>query len=75
VATVVSAMLSLVQSVSSKTAVAQMASRSAIKRASVEGLLDFSLEARVVADHYGEGIGQARVQVAHEEQAMKLAGF
>jgi hypothetical protein len=75
VGTVVSAMLSLVQSVSSKTAVAQMASRSAIKRACVEGLLDSSLEARLVAEHYGEGIGQARVQVAHEERAMELAGF
>jgi hypothetical protein len=75
VATVVSAMLSLVESVSSKTAVAQMASRSGIKRACVEGLLDSSLEARVVADHYGEGIGAARVQVAEGKEAMELAGF
>jgi len=75
VATVVSAMLSLVESVSSKTAVAQVASRSGIKRACVEGLLDSSLEARVVADHYGEGIGAARVQVAEGKEAMELAGF
>jgi hypothetical protein len=75
VATVVSAMLSLVQSVSSKAAVAQMASRSAIKRASVEGLLDSALEARIVAEHYAEGIRLARVQVAEGEKAQDLAGL
>jgi len=75
VATVVSAMLSLVESVSSKTAVAQMASRSAIKRARVEGLLDRSLAAEVVAAHYGEGIGLARVQVAEREKTLDLAGI
>jgi hypothetical protein len=75
VGTVVSAMLSLVQSVSSKTAVAQMASRSAIKQARVEGLMDSSLEARVVAEHYGEGVGAARMQLAEAERALELAGF
>jgi hypothetical protein len=75
VATVVSAMLSLVESVSSKAAVTQMASRSAIKRARVEGLLDSSLAAEVVAAHYGEGIGAARAQVAEAECWQVAAGF
>lgn len=75
VATVVSAMLSLVQSVSSKSAVAQMAAHSTIKLAAVVPLLDPSLSARMVADHYGEPLGLAEVQVSQAEQNQSLAGM
>jgi hypothetical protein len=75
VATVVSAMLSLVQSVSSKAAVAQMAARSTIKLAAVEPLLDQSESAQIVAAHYSEPVNQAQLQLARAEQAQLQAGF
>jgi hypothetical protein len=75
VATVVSAMLSLVQSVSSKTAVAQMAARSTVKMASVERYLDAETAARMVAGHYGEPVGMARIQVAQVEVNSYQTGF
>ena len=75
VATVVSAMLSLVQSVSSKTAVAQMAARSTVKMASVERFLDAERAVRTVSGHYGEPVGMARIQVAQAEQNAVMAGF
>ena len=75
VATVVSAMLSLVQSVSSKAAVAQMAAHSNIKLAAVEPFLDQSESARIVADHYNEPVSEAQLQLARAEQAQLQAGF
>jgi len=75
VATVVNAMLALVQSVSSKSAVAQMAAHSTIKMAAVERLLDPSQAAQIVAAHYGEALGPARMQVAQAQQDLVLAGF
>jgi hypothetical protein len=75
VATIVSAMLSLVQSVSSKTAVAQMAGRSAVKMASVERYLDVDLASRVIAGHYDEPVGMARLQVDAGERNAAMAGF
>jgi hypothetical protein len=75
VATVVSAMLSLVQSVSSKAAVAQMAAHSNIKLAAVEPLLDPSQSARIVAGHYSEPIATAHMQVAQAARSQASAGF
>lgn len=75
VATIVSAMLALVQSVSSKTAVAQMAGRSTMKTASIERYMDADLAARMVAGHYGEPVGVARIQVSQAEQNAVMAGF
>jgi hypothetical protein len=75
VATIVSAMLALVQSVSSKSAVATMASRSTIKLASVEPLWENSSAARTIAAHYGEPLWLARVQMTQIERAEIAAGF
>jgi len=75
VATIVSAMLALVQSISSKTAVAQMASHSTIKLAAVEPYLDATRSARIVADHYGEPVKSATIQVTQATQAQAFAGF
>ncbi len=75
VATVVSAMLSLVQSVSSKAAVAQMAAHSTIKLAAVAPYVDQTQAAQAVAAHYAEPLGLARTQVAQAEQNQVLAGF
>ena len=74
-ATVVSAMLSLVQSVSSKAAVAQMAAHSTIKLAAVAPYVDQTQAAQAVAAHYAEPLGLARTQVAQAEQSQALAGF
>ncbi|HEY1904008.1 MAG TPA: hypothetical protein VGG56_16375 [Terracidiphilus sp.] len=75
VATVVSAMLSLVQSASSKAAVAQMAAQSTIKLAAVQPLLDPAQSAQIIAAHYNEPVSLARMQVAQVEQAQLQAGF
>ncbi len=75
VATVVNAILSLVQSVSSKAAVAQMAAHSTIKLADVQAYLDSNEAARVVASHYGEPALLARMQVAQAEAGAARAGF
>jgi hypothetical protein len=75
VATIVSAILALVQSVSSKTAVAQMAAQSTIKLAQVRPYLDSAEAARVVASHYGEPASLARLQVAQAETGAMQSGF
>lgn len=75
VGTVVSAILALVQSVSSKAAVAQMASASTIKLAAVRPYLNGSLAAGIVAAHYGEPVALARMQVAQAERSEVSAGF
>jgi hypothetical protein len=75
VATIVSAILALVQTISSKAQVAQMAAQSTIKLAAVRPLLDGSQAVRLVADHYGEPVELARAQVAHAEYAEAQAGF
>jgi len=75
VGTIVSAMLALVQSVSSKAQVAQMAAHSTIKLAAVRSYLDEAQTATIVADHYGEPVGLARVQVARAEYVEAEAGF
>jgi hypothetical protein len=75
VATIVTALLALVQSVSSKAAVAQMAAASTIKLASVRPYINRNHAAVVVAAHYGEPVEVARMQVAQAEVSEAQAGF
>ena len=75
VGTIVVAILSLVQSISSKAQVAQMAADSGVKLAAVEPYLNKSRAAEIVAVHYGEPVEAARLQVAQVTQAEMSAGF
>ena len=75
VSVIVTAILSIVQSASSKTEVARMASHSTIKRAAVEPYMDQSQAARIVASHYGEPVQLAEEQVAQAQQEAFAAGF
>lgn len=75
VGAVVSAILSLVQSVSGKAAVAQMAADSSIKLAAVRSLLDENRAAVAVAAHYAEPVAVARMQVAQAEASQIQSGF
>lgn len=75
VGTVVTAILALVQSVSNKAEVAQMAGQSAIKLAAVRAYLNETRSAEIVARHYGESVELAQMQVAQVERAEAEAGF
>ena len=75
VATIVNTILSLVESVSSKTAVARMASVSTVKLAMVRPYLNEGKAAALVAAHYGEPVELARMQVAQAEIDEARAGF
>lgn len=75
VATAVTAILALIQSISSKQAVAQMAAASAIKLADVRPWIDDSAAASLVAAHYNESISLAQVQLAHASRLESKAGF
>jgi hypothetical protein len=75
VGTIVVAILALVQSISSKAQVAQMAADSGVKLAVVEPYLNEARAAEIVAAHYGEPVEVARVQVAQAKQAEMSAGF
>jgi len=75
VATAVNAMLALVQSVSSKTAVARMAAQAPLKMAFVLPLIDADRSAQIVATHYEESMDLARAQMEQVEQAQIEAGF
>jgi len=75
VGTIVSAMLAMVQSVSSRAAVAQMAAASTVKLATVRPYMDEGRAAAIVAGHYGEPVALARIQIAQAEQNAALAGF
>ncbi len=75
VSTVVTAILALVQSISSKADVARMASASAIKSATVKRYLDESRSAEIVAAHYTEPQLQARQQIAEAQALAVSAGF
>ena len=75
VGTIVTAMLALVQSVSSKTAVTQMAAHSTIKLASMQPYINTAQAAKMIAAHYYEPVAQAQIQVAKVEQAEVNAGF
>ena len=73
--TIVSAILALVQSVSSRAAIAQMAAASTIKLATVRPYMDEGKAAAMVAGHYGEPVALARMQVAQAELNEMQAGF
>jgi hypothetical protein len=75
VATIVSAMLALVTSISSKAAVARMAAQSTIKLAQVRPYMDEGKAAAMVAGHYGEPVNLAAMQVAQLEVSEAQAGF
>ena len=75
VATAVTAILALIQSASSKQAVARMAAASVIKLAAVSSYVDRVTAANIVAAHYHEPLTLARFQVAQTEQAETAAGF
>jgi hypothetical protein len=75
VSTIVSAILSEVQSISSKTALARMAAQTTVTLAETQPYLDGSQAMKIVADHYGEPVELARVQVAQTERNEALAGF
>jgi hypothetical protein len=75
VGTVVGAILTLVQSVSSKAEVEQMAAQSTVKMAAVRPYLNETPAAEIVAGHYGEPVVVARMQVAQVERGEVLAGF
>jgi hypothetical protein len=75
VGVIVTAILALVQSISSKAAVARMAAQSPIKLAKVNRYLDDPLSAKMVATHYGEPLTLARMQLARAEQQAIGAGF
>jgi hypothetical protein len=75
VATIVNAMLALVEQVSSKAAVAHMAQAAQIKLAVVEPLLDREQAFAAVAAHYDEPVAVARVEVAQVERTEMQEGF
>ncbi len=75
VGTIVVAVLALVQSISSKAAVAVMSAKAQVKLAAVEPYLNESRSAAIVAEHYGEPISLARAQVAQTMQEETNAGF
>jgi hypothetical protein len=75
VGTVVIAILALVQSVSTKAELAQMASRATVKIADVKPYVNQKQAAEIVAGHYDEPVAMARVQVAQVEQGAMRAGF
>jgi hypothetical protein len=75
VATIVNAILSLVQSISGKAQVAQMAAQATIKLGDVRPYLDETEAASVVAQHYGEPVQLATAQVAQVEDTEMQAGF
>lgn len=75
VATIITAIFALIQSVSSNVALAQMADQSTIKLAMVRPLFDENKAAAIVANHYAEPVLLARLQLAHAELSETRAGF
>lgn len=75
VATVVTAILSLIQSVSTQGDIQRMAAQSAVKQAEVTPLLNLDSAARMVAAHYDEPLPVAEAQVAQVQLEMVRAGF
>ena len=75
VATIVTAILSLVQSISSKAEIAQMAAQTQIKLAAVESYINIEESAQIVAIHYDESVYLARQQIAQSTEFAMNAGF
>jgi len=75
VGTVVIAILALVQSVSTKAEVKEMAARATVKIADVQAYVNQEQAAEIVAEHYGKPVLMARIQVVQVEQIEMRAGF
>lgn len=75
IATVVNTMLALVQSVSSKAAVAQMAAQSTVKLAAVMPYLNQDQAAQIVAVHYGDTTAESAEQTRQALANLQGAGF
>ncbi len=75
VATIINTILALVQSISSKTTTAQMASQATIKLAEVEPYLRPAAAARILALHYGEPEARGRQQLVAGLMQLQQAGF
>jgi hypothetical protein len=75
VSTIVTAILALVQSISSKAAVARMAAQSSIKLAMVEPYFNNARSASIVAAHYGEPVLLAQMQIRQAVLNEFAAGF
>ena len=75
VATIVNSIFALVQSISGKVAVAQMAAQSTVKLAAVRPYLDERQAIASVASHYKEPAAEARIQIEQAEAAAVQAGF
>jgi hypothetical protein len=75
VGTVVSTILALVETVSSRAAVKQMAAQSAIKLSQVQPYLNRTQAVSIVAQHYDEPLELAQIQVAGAELSAAHAGF
>jgi len=75
VGTIVSAMLLLVQSVSTKAAVARMAAESSVKMATVRQYMDENKAANLIASHYGEPVERTWGQVGQSERDEDREGF
>jgi hypothetical protein len=75
VGTIVSAILALVQSVSSRASVARMAADSTIKIAIVKPWRNDARSAQIIAAHYDEPLALAHMQVARAERQAIQSGF
>jgi hypothetical protein len=75
VGTIVSAILALVQSVSSKASVARMAADCTIKIATVKPWRNDARSAQIIAAHYDEPLETARVQIVESTRKAVQAGF
>lgn len=75
VAAITSSILALIQSISSKAAIAQMAAHSPIKISTIRPYVDRPGVVDVVARHYNESIGAADSQVARGTALEVQSGF
>lgn len=75
VATIIGSILALVQSVSTKAQVAQMAAGSTVKLAVVAPYMDSARSAAIVAAHYNEPVTAAQMQIARAQREQAAAGF
>jgi hypothetical protein len=75
VGTAVNAILALIEQISGKVALAQLATSATIKLATIEPYRNREMEAEMVAKHYGESVSVARVQIANAERVEVMAGF
>jgi len=75
VATISTAILILVQSVSSKAELAEMAAASPVKLAATDTLRDDEAAAQLLAAHYNQPVAKARKQVVDGKRMAVAAGF